>query len=35
MSRIETRKVNFTIRTLYKISIALNVKLKDIIDIDE
>lgn len=35
MSRIEAGKVNFTIRTLYKISIALNVKLKDIIDIDE
>lgn len=34
MSRIEAGKVNLTIRTLYKISVALGVEFKDIVCID-
>ncbi|MDR2038737.1 MAG: helix-turn-helix domain-containing protein [Bacteroidales bacterium] len=35
MSRIEAGKTNFTVNTLLKVSNALNVKLKDIVDIGD
>lgn len=35
MSRIEAGRTNFTISTLYKISIALEVKLTDLVDVKE
>ena len=34
MSRIEAGRTNPTVTTLYKISIALGVKMKDLIDVD-
>jgi transcriptional regulator with XRE-family HTH domain len=34
MSRIEAGKTNFTISTLYKISMALDVKLAELVDIE-
>ena len=33
MSRIEAGKTNFTISTLYKISMALDVKLAELVDV--
>ena len=33
LSRIEAGRTNLTIKTLYKISIALNVSIKDLIDV--
>ncbi len=33
MSRIEAGRTNFTISTLYKISIALDVKLAELVDV--
>lgn len=34
LSRIEAGKTNITIKTLYKISKALGVKIKDLLDIE-
>lgn len=34
IGRLETGNTNPTIRTLYKISQALNVKLKDLVDVE-
>jgi len=35
MSRIEAGRTNFTIRTLHKISQALNTRLSSLVDIDD
>lgn len=34
MSRIEAGRTNITIKTLYKISLALKVKIKDLVDVE-
>ncbi len=35
LSRVELGKTNPTVKTLYKISMALSVKLKDLLDVEE
>ena len=34
MSRIEAGRTNLTVRNLYRISVALGVKLKDLVDVE-
>lgn len=34
MSRIESGRTNLTVKTLFSISIALGVKLRDLVDVD-
>lgn len=34
LSRIEAGRTNLTVKNLYKISLALNVKIKDLVDVE-